>query len=184
MYTVQNFKFTGWTSAKYSHFHNPLITLPWRSDLAPSVLSFSTHVSIHAPVKERQGTKIPPAVWWQFQFTLPWRSDMTIGQSLRGSAGFNSRSREGATHLICTSSRAKMFQFTLPWRSDNEQTDIATLKSVSIHAPVKERLCSTYLFIIPAFTKQIPRIQLITANTIQVLYLIQYNTVLYKKQSV
>ena len=57
-------------------------------------------------------------------------------------------------------------------------------EDVSIHAPVRERPYSTYLFIIPAFANQIPRTQLITANTIQVLYLIQYNTVLYKKQSV
>ena len=76
----------------------------------------------------------------KFQSTLPRRSD-DVDDSLQGKCiNFNPRSREGATAGDCKIVDSGRFQSTLPRRSDVQTTSASSGKSISIHAPAKERL--------------------------------------------
>ena len=58
---------------------------------------------------------------------------------------FNSRSREGATPFNSIVISGNGFQFTLPWRSDwFKMLPEYSIRTVSIHAPVKERQISPH----------------------------------------
>ena len=100
-------------------------------------------VSIHAPVKGRLAKQSNRPVGPSFNpRPVKGRPTIAITTTAPATASFNPRPREGATLLLAFSKASGMFQFTPPRRGDGfPRPQKHRRLPVSIHTPVKGRLC-------------------------------------------
>ena len=98
-------------------------------------------VSIHAPVRERRYREFRPDAILSVSIHAPVRERRSRKRRLfRIISGFNSRSREGAT--LCRAPTAQAVGFNSRSRegaTSRLRSSTVVLRTVSIHAPVRER---------------------------------------------
>ncbi len=114
-------------------------TLPRGSDRKHTFKFAECVISIHAPSRERQYSRLKNNLTELFQSTLPRGSDTSSGFFFCPEVDFNPRSLAGATWSINLITCRKIFQSTLPRGSDHIMLFIIMYGSISIHAPSRER---------------------------------------------
>ena len=77
----------------------------------------------------------------EFQSTLPYGSDGLNANTVVKGIDFNPRSLTGATVMAALKVPDVIFQSTLPYGSDKRAREAGEIKSISIHAPLRERPC-------------------------------------------
>ena len=78
-----------------------------------------------------------------FQSTLPYGSDCCTLKTLQALHYFNPRSLTGATFVKQSTNTNRLFQSTLPYGSDHLALLLPRQRGISIHAPLRERLCES-----------------------------------------
>ena len=97
-------------------------------------------ISIHVPLRERQGSKLHAKRGQTFQSTLPCGSDESARYVAKYSLNFNPRSLAGATYLAAYFRHSFFISIHAPLRErQNLLIHHVLYTSISIHAPLRER---------------------------------------------
>ena len=110
--------------------------------MCSSYAEYIEDISIHAPSRERPGTRPLTPAAPDISIHAPSRERPNTANNWQFSGNFNPRSLAGATYIVRKYIDGRQFQSTLPRGSDCIEWDIIPDAEISIHAPSRERRCS------------------------------------------